>query len=78
MPQARANTIKHFASAVASGDIDLTSVAPLEESVAMLEALPGIGPWTAHFIAGRVMRDQDAFPASDLGLRRSAARLLGK
>lgn len=78
MPQARANTIKHFASAVASGDIDLTACEPLRKTVASLEQLPGIGPWTAHFIAGRVMRHHDAFPASDLGLRKSVAKLVGE
>jgi AraC family transcriptional regulator of adaptative response / DNA-3-methyladenine glycosylase II len=78
MPQARANTIKNFAAAVAAGDLDLASAAPLDASVARLEAIPGIGSWTAQLIALRVMRHQDAFPASDLGLRRSAGRLLGK
>ena len=78
MPKARANTIKCFAAAVVSGEIDLTSTAPLKETTDALESLPGIGPWTSHLIAGRVMRHQDAFPASDLGLRKSAARLLGK
>lgn len=77
MPQARANTIQRFASAVVSGDVDLTSVAPLDEAVTKLQSIPGIGPWTAHLIALRVMGNPDAFPASDLGLRRSAARLLG-
>lgn len=78
MPERRAQTIVDFSSAVASGDVDLSRVATLDEDLAMLEALPGIGPWTAHLIASRVMRHRDAFPASDLGLRRSAARLLGK
>ncbi len=78
MPKARANTIKCFAAAVVSGEIDLTSTAPLKETTDALESLPGIGPWTSHLIAGRVMRHQDAFPASDLGLRKSAAKLLGK
>lgn len=78
MPQARANTIKNFASAVTCGEIDLTSCAPLGDTVASLEQLPGIGPWTSHFIAGRVMRHQDAFPASDLGLRKAVATLFHK
>ena len=78
MPEARARTIKSFASAVAGGDVDLTAVQPLEKSVAELERIPGIGPWTSNFIAGRVMGHPDAFPASDLGLRKSAGQLLGK
>ncbi len=77
MPRARARTVRSFAAAVASGQLDLLGRATLEETVAELVALPGIGPWTAHFIAGRVMGHADAFPASDLGLRRSASALLG-
>ena len=78
MPKSRANTIKQFSAAVAGGDIDLTMAGSLENTTSILESLPGIGPWTSHFIAGRVMGQQDAFPAIDLGLRKSAARLLGK
>ncbi len=78
MPEARAKTIKNFAQAITKGDVDLTAVGPLDETVATLEKIPGVGPWTAHFIAGRVMGHPDAFPASDLGLRKSAAKILGK
>ena len=39
--------------------------------------LRGLGPWTAHYLALRV-GDPDAFPASDLGLRRSLEHLLGR
>jgi 3-methyladenine DNA glycosylase/8-oxoguanine DNA glycosylase len=41
--------------------------------VARLTAIPGIGTWTAHYIAMRALREPDAFPASDLGLRRAIA-----
>ena len=34
-------------------------------------ALPGIGPWTAHYISMRVLREPDALPAADLGLRKA-------
>jgi len=78
MPQARAETVVGFAAAVANGDIDLTRVAPLDQTVAALTKLRGMGPWSAHLIAGRVMGAADAFPASDLGLRRAAARLMGR
>jgi len=78
MPRARARTIVQFASAVASGTVDLSRVASLNENLTALEKLPGVGPWTAHVIAGRVMGNGDAFPASDLGLRRSAARLMNR
>ena len=46
----------------------------LEASLARLEALPGIGPWTAQLIAMRALGEPDALPAGDLGLRRSLGR----
>ena len=45
------------------------------EARAKLLALPGIGPWTADYIALRVFGDPDAFPVGDLVLRRQAERL---
>lgn len=45
--------------------------------VKTLEALPGIGPWSAHYIALRALHLRDAFPASDLGLRYAAGGFLG-
>jgi 3-methyladenine DNA glycosylase/8-oxoguanine DNA glycosylase len=39
--------------------------------VARWVALPGIGPWTAHYIAMRALSEPDAFPAGDLGLRKA-------
>lgn len=50
----------------------------LEATVAKLEALPGIGPWTAQYIAMRALREPDAFPASDLGLLRAMATPEGR
>ena len=47
----------------------------LDAFTAEITALPGIGPWTAHYIAMRGFADPDAFPASDLGLLRSARAL---
>jgi AraC family transcriptional regulator of adaptative response / DNA-3-methyladenine glycosylase II len=44
---------------------------------ASLVALPGIGPWTAEYVAMRALRDPDAFMRTDLGIRR-AARALGQ
>jgi AraC family transcriptional regulator, regulatory protein of adaptative response / DNA-3-methyladenine glycosylase II len=41
----------------------------------VLEALPGIGPWTSDVIAMRALGDPDAFPVTDLGVRRGAAAL---
>jgi len=50
----------------------------IEEAIARLRAIPGIGEWTAQYIALRAARDPDAFPASDLGLQRGAALRLGE
>jgi len=38
-----------------------------------MTALPGIGPWTAHYVALRGLLEPDAFPAGDLGLRKALA-----
>ncbi|WP_420445697.1 AlkA N-terminal domain-containing protein [Candidatus Poriferisodalis sp.] len=75
--QRRIDTIVGISRAVASGDVDLSATDTLEATVAQLCELPGIGPWTAHLIAMRVFGHDDAFPASDLGLRRAIERLVG-
>ncbi|MFO0748448.1 MAG: AlkA N-terminal domain-containing protein [Myxococcota bacterium] len=67
---ARAATLLGLARAVASGAIDLEAADP-EAVVAALEALPGIGPWTAQYIAMRAVHWPDAFPAGDLGVRKA-------
>ena len=50
----------------------------LEEAIAALKALPGIGEWTAQYIAMRELREPDAFPAADIGLMRALADETGK
>ncbi len=68
---ARVAAIRALAIAVAEGRLDLT--APADEVAATLEALPGIGAWTAQYIALRAFGEPDAFPAADIVLRRMAA-----
>jgi AraC family transcriptional regulator of adaptative response / DNA-3-methyladenine glycosylase II len=75
MPQARWNSIRGLARAVARGDVTFALGATLDESIERLVALPGIGPWTAHYIAMRALREPDAFPHSDLGLRKAAGMI---
>ena len=70
---ARAATIRGLATAVASGDLRLEAPLGLDEAIARLCALPGIGEWTAQYIALRALGEPDAFPAADLGLRRAFA-----
>ncbi|MFO0689863.1 MAG: AlkA N-terminal domain-containing protein [Myxococcota bacterium] len=68
---ARATAIRAFAQAVA---LDPGLVEPglaLEAALDRWSALPGIGPWTAQLLAMRVLREPDALPASDLGLRQA-------
>lgn len=75
MPQSRIDTIRRFQEAVATDPTLLERGASLDESIARLTALKGIGPWTAHYIAMRVLNHSDAFPHSDLGLRKAAAAI---
>lgn len=75
MPRARADAILALARAVAGGAITLTPGADAERTVRALITLPGIGEWTAHYIAMRALRWPDAFPANDLVLRRAAGNV---
>ena len=68
LPKARQETIRAFARSVADEQIRLDGSIETREFVARLCELPGIGPWTANYIAMRALGDPDAFPASDLGL----------
>lgn len=78
MPSARAAAIRSFARGYASEQISLEPSTGLDPLIEQLESLPGIGTWTAQCIAMRASGHIDAFPAQDLGLRKSAARLLGR
>jgi len=71
MPRARGATIRALAGAVARGELALEASRGLEEAVARLRALPGMGEWTAQYVAMRAYAEPDAFPASDIGLRRA-------
>ena len=57
-----------LSQAVASGEVDLNSPADPLKTIEQLKALPGIGDWTAHYIAMRALRWPDAFPAGDIAL----------
>ncbi len=74
---ARATTIRAFARAVADDDLFADLARDLDDTIARLTSLPGIGPWTAHYIAMRAVREPDAFPETDLGLRRAWRRRTG-
>lgn len=68
--RARVEALRALTAAVANGRVAFD--APREQVVAALLALPGVGAWTAEYIALRALGDPDAFPASDLELRRAA------
>jgi len=68
LPRARADGVRALAGAVARREIDLDPGADPAAVVARLLALPGIGPWTAEYIAMRALHWPDAFPAGDLAL----------
>jgi AraC family transcriptional regulator of adaptative response / DNA-3-methyladenine glycosylase II len=74
---ARIAAIHNFARAVGDGSIRLDRSQTLEEQLASMVAVPGLGPWTAHYLALR-MGEPDAFPSTDLGLRRSLESLTGR
>ena len=66
---ARARTIRALASAVAEGRIALDGGSDGHAAARALMELPGIGPWTASYIAMRAFGDRDALPSGDLVLR---------
>jgi AraC family transcriptional regulator of adaptative response / DNA-3-methyladenine glycosylase II len=69
---ARAETIRALARAVANGKIKFEGVVDSEDFLRLLCEVPGIGAWTAQYIAMRALGEPDAFPSSDLGLLRSS------
>ena len=75
MPAARRATIRALATAVATGRLDLEPGADRAETAARLIELPGIGPWTAGYVAMRAIGDPDVFLATDVAVRRGAAAL---
>lgn len=79
LPKSRAATLRALAAAVASGRVHFGAGQRLEDFVRDFTALPGIGPWTAQYVAMRALGHPDAFPAGDLVLQQvlggSAGRL---
>ncbi len=73
LTRARGEAIAALAATVAAGELDLDVSADPDETMARLRALPGIGEWTAQYIAMRALCEPDAFPASDLVLRKVLA-----
>jgi AraC family transcriptional regulator of adaptative response / DNA-3-methyladenine glycosylase II len=73
LTRARARAISSFARAVADDDVRLDRSVGLDEFVDSVTAIDGLGAWTAHYLALR-LGERDAYPVTDLGLRRALAQ----
>lgn len=71
LTEARVGALHALGRAVLDGSVDFG--APVEEVTAALARLPGVGDWTAQYVALRALGEPDAFPSGDLVLRRVAA-----
>ncbi|WP_079725133.1 DNA-3-methyladenine glycosylase 2 family protein [Pseudoxanthomonas indica] len=71
LTRARAQTITEMSRALLDGRVDFRGERTLEDFVARWVALPGIGPWTAQYMAMRALGHPDAFPAEDLVLQKA-------
>ncbi len=75
LPEARRRTLSALVDALHRERLALGPGCDRAMALATLADLPGIGPWTTQMVAMRALGDPDAFPASDLGVRRRAAML---
>jgi AraC family transcriptional regulator, regulatory protein of adaptative response / DNA-3-methyladenine glycosylase II len=73
VPATRQRCFAALVAALADGAVDLGAGSDWDRARHQLAELPGIGPWTIEMIAMRALGDPDAFPVSDLGVRRAAA-----
>jgi AraC family transcriptional regulator of adaptative response / DNA-3-methyladenine glycosylase II len=71
IPAARAHSLRSLARAVADGGLRLEPGGDVEATIARLRQLPGIGEWTAQYVAMRALAWPDAFPHTDLGIRQA-------
>ena len=78
MPAARLKTLKAVAEAAVADPNLFRPFGSIEEAIARLRTIRGIGEWNAQYIALRAIREMDAFPASDIGLLRSVVSMDGE
>jgi AraC family transcriptional regulator of adaptative response / DNA-3-methyladenine glycosylase II len=78
MPGTRAAALAGMAAAVIDDPRLFDPRRNLSEAVDHLRALPGIGEWTAHYIAMRALGETDAFLATDVAVQRRFAKLAGR
>jgi AraC family transcriptional regulator of adaptative response / DNA-3-methyladenine glycosylase II len=77
MPAARRSALKELAEAAVADPNLFRPLGTIEEAIARLRKIRGIGEWTAQYIALRALRETDAFPAADVGLLRGAELMDG-
>jgi AraC family transcriptional regulator, regulatory protein of adaptative response / DNA-3-methyladenine glycosylase II len=77
MPNARSQALQALAKASLDDPNLFRPLGTSEEAITHLRTIQGIGEWTAQYIALRAIREMDAFPASDIGLLRGAAKVDG-
>jgi AraC family transcriptional regulator of adaptative response / DNA-3-methyladenine glycosylase II len=78
MPKQRAAALSALAAAVLADPQIFGVRGNLEDAIVRLRALPGVGEWTAQYIAMRELREPDAFPAADIGLLRAMSDADGR
>jgi AraC family transcriptional regulator, regulatory protein of adaptative response / DNA-3-methyladenine glycosylase II len=71
LPRARAETIQALACAVCDGRISFEGIVDSADFLSQLCEIPGIGKWTAQYVAMRALGEPDAFPCGDMGLLRA-------
>lgn len=75
MPRARGRALVGLAAALASGEVALDRGTARDDVRGALLALPGIGPWTADYVAMRALAHPDVFLPTDIGVRNAITGL---
>ena len=78
MPKSRLATLRAVAQASVDDPRLFQSSGDVDEAITKLTSVPGLGDWTAQYVALRILREVDGFPASDVGLLRGAEKVLGR
>jgi AraC family transcriptional regulator of adaptative response / DNA-3-methyladenine glycosylase II len=74
LPRARGAAIRELGRRVARGELDFSGAGNVETVMSRMREIPGIGDWTAQYVAMRALADSDAFPSADLGLIRALSK----
>jgi len=74
-PRSRRDALRAACAAIVAGDLRIDAASDRREMEADLCRLPGIGPWTARYVAMRALGDPDVFMPTDLGVRHALERL---